>query len=175
MGRFLRVTLDDQKRAELEDSYRHDKSHTFRQHCQIVLLKAEGRKSNEIAAIFGCCQKSVNDWLHRYLSEGITGLRTKPGRGTTQHPIRSSRRRACARGSNGAPPTHLARQSHARSGFRQRVFTKNAGAVLSKLNCRYKRLRKRVKGAEAAEIYQLKREILGELETLSESRKIDLY
>lgn len=36
-------------------------------------------------------------------------------------------------------------------------------------------MRKRVKGAEAAEIYQLKREILGELETLSESRKIDLY
>lgn len=81
MGRFLRVTLDAQKRAELEDGYRHDKSHTFRQHCQIVLLKAEGRKSNEIAAIFGCCQKSVNDGLHRYLSEGIAGLRTKPGRG----------------------------------------------------------------------------------------------
>ena len=36
-------------------------------------------------------------------------------------------------------------------------------------------MRKRVKGAETAAIYQLKREILGELEVLSEAHKIDLY
>jgi transposase len=36
-------------------------------------------------------------------------------------------------------------------------------------------LRRRVKGVENADIYQLKQEILGELETLSERRKIDLY
>lgn len=81
MGRFINITLDDKTRAELEHGYRHDKSHTFRQRCQIVRLKAEGRKSKEIAAILGCCEKSVNDWLHRYLCEGIEGLRTKPGRG----------------------------------------------------------------------------------------------
>jgi len=81
MGRFIKITLDGQQRAELEHGYRHDKSHTFRQHCQIVLLKSEGRKSIEIAAIFGCGEKSVNDWLHRYVCEGIKGLRTKPGRG----------------------------------------------------------------------------------------------
>jgi len=81
MGRFIKITLDDQKRAELEDGYRYGKSHTFRQHCQIVLLKAEGRKSKEIAAIFECCEKSVNDWLHRYRAEGINGLRIKAGRG----------------------------------------------------------------------------------------------
>jgi len=81
MGRFIKITLDDQKRAELEDGYRYGKSHTFRQHCQIVLLKAEGRKSKEIAAIFDCCEKSVNDWLHRYRAEGINGLRIKAARG----------------------------------------------------------------------------------------------
>ncbi len=36
-------------------------------------------------------------------------------------------------------------------------------------------MRRRVKGVENADIYQLKREILGELEVLSEARKIDLY
>ena len=81
MGRFIKITLDDQERAELDRAYRHDKSHTFRQHCHLVLLKAEGRRSKEIAAIFGCGEKSVNDWLHRYQAEGITGLRIKPGRG----------------------------------------------------------------------------------------------
>ena len=36
-------------------------------------------------------------------------------------------------------------------------------------------MRRRVKGHESADIYQLKREILGELEALSEERRIDLY
>jgi transposase len=38
-------------------------------------------KSKEIAAIFGCGEKSINDWLHRYRAAGINGLRTKAGRG----------------------------------------------------------------------------------------------
>lgn len=81
MGRFIKITLDDKTRAALEEGNRHDQSHTFRQRCHIVLLKAQGRTSKEIAAIFGCHEKSVNDWLHRYGSQGIEGLRTKPGRG----------------------------------------------------------------------------------------------
>jgi transposase len=81
MGRFIKITLDDKMRAALEDGYHRDQSHTFRQRCQIVLLKAQGRKSKEIAAIFGCGEKSVNDWLHRYRAAGIKGLRTKAGRG----------------------------------------------------------------------------------------------
>lgn len=81
MGRFLRITLDDQQRADLENGYRNGKTHAFRQHCQIVLLKARGRKSQEIASLLGCHQKSVNDWLHRYKAEGIQGLHIKPGRG----------------------------------------------------------------------------------------------
>jgi transposase len=36
-------------------------------------------------------------------------------------------------------------------------------------------LRRRVKGTETPDIYQLKRESLGELETLAEEQKIDLY
>ena len=81
MGRFIKIILDDKARAELENGYQNGESHTFRQHCQMVLLKAEGRKTKEIAAFFGCCQKSVNDWLHRYRQEGINGLRIKAGRG----------------------------------------------------------------------------------------------
>jgi transposase len=81
MGRFLKITLDDKQRAALEQGYRNGKTHAFRQHCQIVLLKAQGRKSQEIAALLGCNQKSVNDWLHRYKAEGIQGLYIKPGRG----------------------------------------------------------------------------------------------
>ncbi|HEX8091336.1 MAG TPA: helix-turn-helix domain-containing protein [Blastocatellia bacterium] len=81
MGRFLKITLDDQQRAALEQGYRKGKTHAFRQHCQIILLKAQGRKSQEIASLLGCNQKSVNDWLHRFKAEGIQGSHIKPGRG----------------------------------------------------------------------------------------------
>jgi transposase len=81
MGRFLKITLDDNQRAALEQGYRNGKTHSFRQHCHMVLLKAQGRKSQEIASLLGCHQNSVNDWLHRYKEEGIQGLHIKPGRG----------------------------------------------------------------------------------------------
>jgi hypothetical protein len=45
MGRFLKITLDDTQRAALQQGYRHGKTHAFRQHWQIVLLKAQGHKS----------------------------------------------------------------------------------------------------------------------------------
>ncbi len=81
MGRSIKIILDDKKRAELEDGFRADRSHTFRAHCQMVLLKADNRRSKDVAAILGCCQKSVNHWLKRYKADGIEGLRIKAGRG----------------------------------------------------------------------------------------------
>jgi len=47
----------------------------------MILLKGERRTSSEIADLLGCCEVVVNNWLKRYESEGIDGLRTKPGRG----------------------------------------------------------------------------------------------
>jgi|SRR5215213_3390188 len=81
MGRFLKIALNDQQRAALQEGYRKGKSHAFRQHCHIVLLKAQGRKSQEIADLLDCCPKRVNDWLHRYKADGINGLHIKAGRG----------------------------------------------------------------------------------------------
>lgn len=81
MGKFLNITLDDKQRAALEHGYRNGNAHPFRQHCQIVLLKAQGYKSQEVAALLGCHENSVNFWLHRFLDEGIQGLHIKPGRG----------------------------------------------------------------------------------------------
>jgi transposase len=49
--------------------------------CQMILLKSEQRTAVEIARILGCCEVVVNNWLKRYESEDIEGLRTKPGRG----------------------------------------------------------------------------------------------
>ncbi len=81
MGRNIKITLDDAQRAELEDGYRTGTTHTFRQHCQIVLLKADGRRSKDVAAILGCCERVVNLWLHNYKRDGGAGLAIKPAAG----------------------------------------------------------------------------------------------
>lgn len=81
MGKIKIVELSIEQRAELEKGYRKGKNHTFRERCQMILLKAEKRTSAEVAEILGCCEVVVNNWLKRFVNEGIKGLETRPGRG----------------------------------------------------------------------------------------------
>jgi transposase len=81
MANFKIIELTAQQRAELEQGYRNGENHAFRSRCQIILLKSEKRSSLEVAAIVGCCEMVVNNWLRRYQDEGFYGLHTKPGRG----------------------------------------------------------------------------------------------
>ncbi len=81
MGKLKTVELTKAQRIALEKGYRAGESHSFRVRCQIILLKCERRTSAEVGEILGCCEMVVNNWLKRFESEGIEGLRTKPGRG----------------------------------------------------------------------------------------------
>ena len=81
MGKIKTVELTKAQRAALEKGYRTGSSHAFRLRCQLILLKSEQRTAAEIADLLGCCEVVVNNWLKRYESEGINGLRTRPGRG----------------------------------------------------------------------------------------------
>lgn len=81
MGRVIKIELNDHQRKELVKGYRNGKSHAFRIRCQMVLLKSEGHKSQEIADFLGFCQQAVNLWLNRYKLEGMTGLLVRAGRG----------------------------------------------------------------------------------------------
>jgi transposase len=79
--RAERLGLSSEARKALQAGYERGKSHVYRQRCQMMLLKSEARSSEDIGAIVGCCEMSVNKWVRRYKSEGIQGLTTKPGRG----------------------------------------------------------------------------------------------
>jgi len=81
MGRIIKIELSDNQRKELENGYRSGKSHAFRTRCQMILLKSEGRKSEESASFLRFCQQAVNNWLKRYKAEGINGLLVRMGRG----------------------------------------------------------------------------------------------
>ena len=81
MGRVNTPILSSSQRKELEIGLKEGKSHSFRMRCQSILLKSEGRTSKEVGSITGMCHISVNSWLNRYKSEGVSGLSTKSGRG----------------------------------------------------------------------------------------------
>ncbi len=81
MGRTIKIALTEDQRAELEHGHRTGATHVFRQRCQMVLLKADNRRSVDVAAIVGVCAHTVNGWLWRYKQAGITGLATQPGQG----------------------------------------------------------------------------------------------
>jgi transposase len=81
MGKIKTVELTGAQRTALEKGYRTGSSHAFRTRCQMILLKSEQRTAAEIAGLLGGCEVVVNNWLKRYESEGIDGLRTRPGRG----------------------------------------------------------------------------------------------
>ena len=91
MGKTKVIELNLEQRTALEKGYRKGTSHAFRTRCRMILLKSEKRSSLEVAAVLGCCEIVVNDWLRRYEEEGIEGLKTRPGRGrkpilSTQNP-----------------------------------------------------------------------------------------
>lgn len=81
MGKTKVIELSKAQREELENGYRNGKTHSFRQRCQIILLKSENRTSLETVSILGGCEMTVNNWLKRYEQFGLKGLRTRKGRG----------------------------------------------------------------------------------------------
>jgi transposase len=82
MGRkSKKIDLTAAEKKELEKGYKESKSKVFSKRCHMILLKNQGRSSQEIADIFGTTFQPINSWCKRYLALGIEGLKTKPGQG----------------------------------------------------------------------------------------------
>lgn len=81
MSRLTKILLSEQDRVALEKGYKQGKTHAFRQHCLMILLKADKKTSKQIGGQLGCHLVSVNFWVKRYQIEGIAGLHIKEGRG----------------------------------------------------------------------------------------------
>ena len=82
MGRKSKVIdLTEAEKTELQSGYKYSKSSNFSRRCHFVLLKNQGKTSQEIADIFGITIQPVNRWCNRYLEKGILGLQTKAGQG----------------------------------------------------------------------------------------------
>ena len=71
MGKIKVIKLDEKQKAELEKGYRESDSHALRQRCHLILLKSRGQTSQQAANVLGCCEMAVNNWVKRFLKEGI--------------------------------------------------------------------------------------------------------
>ena len=81
MGKITKIELSESERIKLNLGFKEGASHCFRMRCKAVLLKSEGLSSEAIGKIVEMTQISVNNWVKRYLLEGISGLETRKGRG----------------------------------------------------------------------------------------------
>ena len=83
MGKIRIPIFSKVQIQELENGYRHGKSHALRQRCHIVLLKQQGHSSKHITFLkdYPKHQSTINNWVTRYEKLGITGLKNKHGQG----------------------------------------------------------------------------------------------
>ena len=81
MGKIKKLKLTPEQYAELENGFRNGTSHCFRMRCRAVLLKGKGLSSAKAGEQTEMSFVSVNAWVKRFLTEGIDGLETRPGRG----------------------------------------------------------------------------------------------
>ena len=59
MGRTLKILLTNEQRLELEDGYKTGDSHSFRQRCRMILLKASGKLTKDIWVVLPFRTKTV--------------------------------------------------------------------------------------------------------------------
>lgn len=81
MGKITKLELTPLQEKALENGYRNGSSHAFRMRCKAVLLKAQGLSSPQIGERLEMHHVSVNNWVRRFLAEGLKGLETRSGRG----------------------------------------------------------------------------------------------
>ena len=81
MGKIKKLELTPEQYAALDNGFRNGVSHCFRMRCRAVFLKGKGLSSVEAGQQTEMSFVSVNAWAKRFLTEGIDGLKTRPGRG----------------------------------------------------------------------------------------------
>lgn len=82
MGRKKRyIKLTSEQKAALEYGYKTGHSHDYRSRCHCILLSAEGWTVDQLMDFFKVARLTVYTWFNRYESEGIDGLKIRPGRG----------------------------------------------------------------------------------------------
>jgi len=84
MPKPLTIQLTPEQREELEHIRDHHEKPYVRERAAAILKIADGMSGRQVA-LNGLLKRrdpdSIYAWVRRYLAEGVTGLRIRPGRG----------------------------------------------------------------------------------------------
>ncbi len=71
---MLKVSLDDDERWRLEESFRCTPDRRLRNRCQAILMAARGRRHRQIAEDLGISVRTLQRWFNAYQTGGLEGL-----------------------------------------------------------------------------------------------------
>lgn len=74
-------SLTAEQQSALESGYKYGKTHDFRLRCRCILLSAQGKSVPELKVLLEVSHLSIYQWFNRFESEGVEGLKIRPGRG----------------------------------------------------------------------------------------------
>ncbi|MDE5880674.1 MAG: IS630 family transposase [Muribaculaceae bacterium] len=141
---------------------------------RIILLKIRWLSSKEIVVRLSCSEPKINRWVNCYLTEGVDGLRNKPGQGAKPHhgfigrrSRKSSHRKGQAQCNEG--------QGEMGAGNRQGGVPRHVQGFFISLGARFGRIRKTAKWISSPQLCAYKKEKLQELEQQYREGLIDLY
>mgnify|MGYP002748334397 CR=1 FL=1 len=159
MGKIKKLKLTPEQYAELENGFRNGTSHCFRMRCRAVLLKGKGLSSAKAGEQTEMSFVSVNAWVKRFLTEGIDGLQTRPGRG--RKPIMDCSDEQAVRLAIEQDRQSVSRAKEAwQQATGKRAERYNVQMFFIRIGARYKRIRKRPRGKPSPQLYQYKYEKL---------------
>jgi len=77
------IKLNDDERAKIEGWVKNPPKPYLRQRARAILLVAEGEPLYKVAdhSRIRKDRKTIQRWVQRYQSEGLNGLKVKPGQG----------------------------------------------------------------------------------------------
>ena len=74
----MSLVFSDSERAALADAAAHERGVRRWRRYQAVLLVADGKRPEEVAASVGCSRASVYSWLAAWRARGLAGLMEAP-------------------------------------------------------------------------------------------------
>lgn len=65
----------------LEEGYKNNKNHQFRQRCHALLLSNQGHDMASLKILFTVTHATIGNWFRAWEDSGIVGLRNQAGQG----------------------------------------------------------------------------------------------
>lgn len=69
------------QKSSLKKGHKIGKRHSFRRKCQSILLSSDNKTIEDLSQLYGVTKRTVSSWFNAWESEGIKGLKLKPGQG----------------------------------------------------------------------------------------------